>query len=218
MEVHPPSGAIHSVKDFAIHLAMIVLGILIAVSIEGCRESRHHDKLAREMRAQITAELAANEKTTAKALGYFKANIAVLEERAALFAKLAKGEKPAPDEITRVAQKPLDMRTPGLTSMAWDAALATQAVQYMPAQEVARYASLYSAQQYAMSIVLTHKSQQLLISAAMPEPSADLTPAEAREAQRGTVYQASVLASHLNNFGQVDKLFKDSANNATAAR
>ena len=34
MEVHPPDHAIHSWRDFIIHIATIVVGLLIAIGLE----------------------------------------------------------------------------------------------------------------------------------------------------------------------------------------
>jgi hypothetical protein len=35
MEIHPSQGPIHSFKDFLFHLLTVVIGILIALSLEG---------------------------------------------------------------------------------------------------------------------------------------------------------------------------------------
>ena len=58
MEVHPPRHAINNWRDFVLHMATIVLGLLIAISLEQSvewlhrSEKRHqlHDDLREEMR------------------------------------------------------------------------------------------------------------------------------------------------------------------------
>jgi hypothetical protein len=32
MDIHPPAGAVHSLRDYFVHLSMVVVGILIALS------------------------------------------------------------------------------------------------------------------------------------------------------------------------------------------
>ena len=54
MDIHPPSGPVHSFRDFCLHLLTVILGILIALSLEGLIEWRHHRSLAqlRQVRAR----------------------------------------------------------------------------------------------------------------------------------------------------------------------
>ena len=35
MDIHPSQGPIHSFKDFLFHLLTVIIGILIALSLEG---------------------------------------------------------------------------------------------------------------------------------------------------------------------------------------
>lgn len=49
MEVHPPDHAIHSRRDFVIHMSTIVLGLLIAIGLEQTVEYVHHRHEVREL-------------------------------------------------------------------------------------------------------------------------------------------------------------------------
>ena len=60
MDIHPPYGPIHSFKDFFLHLLTVILGILIALSLEGLIEWRHHRSLAEEARSNLTVEIREN--------------------------------------------------------------------------------------------------------------------------------------------------------------
>ena len=51
LEVHPPSEPVHGWRDFFIHLATITIGLLIALSLEGCVEFWHHRSLVHEAEA-----------------------------------------------------------------------------------------------------------------------------------------------------------------------
>jgi hypothetical protein len=61
VEIHPPH-AIRSWKDFLVELLTITTGILIALSLEGIRESMRDRALVREARENIRREIADNKR------------------------------------------------------------------------------------------------------------------------------------------------------------
>ena len=61
MDIHPPHP-IHTWRDFGIQLVTITAGILIALSLEGVRESIHDRALVREARENIRREIADNKR------------------------------------------------------------------------------------------------------------------------------------------------------------
>ncbi len=62
MEIHPPHAAARSLKDFFLQLLTITVGVLIALSIEGIVEWRHHRMLVRDAKAMIALEISDNRK------------------------------------------------------------------------------------------------------------------------------------------------------------
>ena len=56
LDVHPPHEAVHTWRDFFIHIATIVIGLLIAVGLEQTVESIHHHREASELRKDLHAE------------------------------------------------------------------------------------------------------------------------------------------------------------------
>ena len=56
LDVHPPHSPTHTWKDFFIHLATIVIGLLIAVGLEQAVEYLHHRHLVREFEVQMNEE------------------------------------------------------------------------------------------------------------------------------------------------------------------
>ena len=68
MDIHPPH-AIHSWKDFGIQLVTITAGILIALSLEGVRETWRDRALVREARANIRREIADNKREVDDEIG-----------------------------------------------------------------------------------------------------------------------------------------------------
>jgi uncharacterized protein (DUF3084 family) len=69
MEIHAPHKPILTVKEAAVHLAIVTAGILIALSLEGLREWREHRSLVNEARANLLSEIRDNRKEVAAAVG-----------------------------------------------------------------------------------------------------------------------------------------------------
>ena len=63
LDVHPPHEATHTWKDFFIHIATIVVGLLIAVGLEQSVEHIHHRHQAADARANIQNEISTNIET-----------------------------------------------------------------------------------------------------------------------------------------------------------
>src|SRR5207302_1432447 len=61
VDIHPPH-AIHSWKDLLVQLGTITAGVLIALSLEGVRETIRDRALVREARANIKREIADNKR------------------------------------------------------------------------------------------------------------------------------------------------------------
>jgi hypothetical protein len=62
LDVHPPHQAAHSWKDFFIHIATIVVGLIIAVGLEQAVESIHHHYEINETREALKLEREENRK------------------------------------------------------------------------------------------------------------------------------------------------------------
>ena len=60
LDVHPPHEKVHGFKDFLLHILTITIGLLIALSLEGCVEWRHHRHLVAEARESLHEEIKAN--------------------------------------------------------------------------------------------------------------------------------------------------------------
>ena len=56
LDVHPPHAAAHSWKDFFIHIATIVVGLIIAVGLEQTVEFFHHRHEVAETREALRIE------------------------------------------------------------------------------------------------------------------------------------------------------------------
>ena len=60
LDVHAPHRAVHTWKDFFIHIATIVIGLLIAIGLEQTVEHFHHRHQAQEARKRLLEEVKAN--------------------------------------------------------------------------------------------------------------------------------------------------------------
>jgi hypothetical protein len=60
LDIHPPHESTHTWRDFFIHIATIVLGLLIAVALEQTVEHLHHRSQAREAEDSLHRESIAN--------------------------------------------------------------------------------------------------------------------------------------------------------------
>ena len=59
MEIHAPESPVNSFKDFLVHISIVTVGILIALGLEGIRETIHNHHLVRETREGVRVEMEA---------------------------------------------------------------------------------------------------------------------------------------------------------------
>lgn len=146
MEVHPPHGPIHSVKEFMVHLLAITIGLLIALGLESSVEWVHHRHLARDARENIFQEVRANQQDVLRQLNALPAEEKRLDEILSLVddAQHGRPEKPIGSFVwTNVF----------LHDSAWAATSSTGAIAYMSYDEVKRYATLYAIQSFNSTIL-----------------------------------------------------------------
>jgi hypothetical protein len=146
MEIHAPDHPITGWKDTAKHLAIVTVGVFIALALEGMVSWADHRLLVREATANVIAELRTN-----------------AMELDSLFAGLKEEEAQLDhaDEVADLllAHKPLDRLTMTLNSH--DAELKNAAVTtgqitgafgYMEYSEVRRFADVYDLQAQFMRL------------------------------------------------------------------
>jgi uncharacterized damage-inducible protein DinB len=142
MEIHHPESPIHSTKEFLFHMFTVVLGILIALGMEGIVEWAHHRALVREARQNIATEIRKNKETV-------DTDIAEIRKR--------EEELNHVIETMRLLEKDPGSFKHGflgfhvvnhdLYSTAWQTATVSGAVTYMKYNELIRYTDVYLTQQ-----------------------------------------------------------------------
>jgi len=73
MEVHPPEHAIHTWRDFFVHMGTICLGLLIAIGLEQSVESLHRHNERRALQRELFEEAEGNDHRLAGTLEYGEA-------------------------------------------------------------------------------------------------------------------------------------------------
>ena len=94
MEIHAPEKPILTFKEAAVHLLIVTLGILIALSLEGIVEYVHHKTIVREARRIMREEIEANQKDLEQTITRMTLQQSDLEKGINTFAAMARGEKP----------------------------------------------------------------------------------------------------------------------------
>ncbi len=138
MEIHPPHGPVNSVKDFLIHLLTVILGILIALSLEGLLEWHHHRSLAEEARSNLSAEMRENRERLERGLAQ------ALDAKQRLKATIDSVEAFRKDRHdNRVSKLDWSFAVTPLPATAWSTAASTGALGYMDFSEVKGYTWVY---------------------------------------------------------------------------
>lgn len=140
LDIHPPHHAASTWRDFFIHIATIVIGLLIALCLEGMVEWSHHRHLVNEARETLRHEIVDNQTLLTKDLASLKqddmrlhSNLAILTRRRAN----SKQETPRLDT---------QWDWEGMQNSAWQTAQATGALALMPYSEVQTFADAYNQQ------------------------------------------------------------------------
>lgn len=172
MDIHPPQGPVRNLKDFFLHLSIVTLGIVIALSLDGLLEWHHHRHLVHEARANITREIQDNKADLDSALSNAPAVEKSEEEALHFIEDLIAHQK------TEVHALNLSYGIVELHRSSWDTAQTTGAVSYMKYDEVKRYAEVYALQSRLDSL-----QDQLLNNFIVSLPREDPSHASAPELQ-----------------------------------
>ena len=146
LDVHPPHEAAHSWRDFFIHIATIVLGLLIAIGLEQTVEFFHHRHLVAEARDNIHREIRENQQLLPSNVESLQENAARLKQNIDTIRILRNHPKDVHGKIL------YNLSWSGFTDAAWRTARDTGALSYMPYDEVQQLSELYGQQQYVSGL------------------------------------------------------------------
>jgi hypothetical protein len=141
IEVHPPTEPVHGWRDFLLHLLTITIGLLIALSMEGCVEWRHHRQLVREAVTSLQGEIRTNTDKTDGALEDIRKEKEALKQDVELMRRIIANPKtPNYEEPT------VNFRIRTFDDVSWRTAQSTGALGYMEYEKAHEYSTIYDEQ------------------------------------------------------------------------
>jgi hypothetical protein len=216
MHLHPPTERIDSIKQFLLHLVMIVLGIVIALSLEQWRESLHHKAIAERALYEITQEMEKNQALVRKNLPTYEKITTHVEsvlaaQKAAIKAYESKsGPVPEPKDIDG------DIGVLGLQSTAWNMANINQALSYMPHETAVKLSRIYNAQ--IMITGLHSNSLQMLLGVlALGDFPVNAPLPEMKEQLKALNQAKTLFKSQFNNYKILDQQYAEFLGTPVAA-
>jgi hypothetical protein len=142
LDVHAPHEDLHTWKSFFIHLATIVIGLLIAVSLEQTVEFFHHRQQVAEIRRSLAEERRINEVIFTSACNEFRRYAPILlgSLQTLTYLRTHLGAPPSqwPGRFS------FYMLITRFQDSAWRTALQSAALAYMPRAEVRTYSDIYT--------------------------------------------------------------------------
>jgi hypothetical protein len=142
LEVHPAHHAASSWKEFFIHIATIVLGLLIAIALEQAVEYFHHRREVAEVREELRGEREANKESFKSETTNWRWETAELENNLTVLGYLQK-HPCTPDEKLPGSLVWFHASAPS-TQAAWDAAKNSGVTSLMHREEVEQYEDIYT--------------------------------------------------------------------------
>jgi hypothetical protein len=141
LDVHPPHEPIHGWRDFLLHLLTITIGLLIALSLEGCVEWQHHRHLVHEAEASLHAEIESNAKGMQDSIADLHHKQDNLKHDVNVLKYIIKNHKSPKD-----AHISLGVGIQSFDDVSWRTAQSTGALSYMPYARAVEYSDIYTAQ------------------------------------------------------------------------
>jgi hypothetical protein len=135
MDIHAPDRPILNWKEFLVHIFVVTCGILIALGLEGVRETIHTHRLVGETREMVRQEMSADLRNCDKELSRVTLDSNELKSLVEDVPTLAK-EHPEQIDVRLKA-----IFNPGYFFVAnsWQTALSTGALEHMTPEEVSAY-------------------------------------------------------------------------------
>jgi hypothetical protein len=147
LDVHPPPPPPHTWRDFLLHIATIVIGLLIAIGLEQTVEAIHHRRVLAETRQDLQGERELDRGLYERYVQYFHWETAELENNMLVLTYLQQHPGTPQEKLPGV----LNWRWagPDFSHAVWDTAQQSTVTGLMPRDEVIRYARFYENLQMA---------------------------------------------------------------------
>ena len=178
IDVHPPPHAAHGWRDFFVHIATIVIGLLIALGLEQSAEGIHHGRQVSEARDAIAEERAANQHQFATTTERFRRETKRFQTNLAVLHYLQQHPGAAPD--TWPGDISWHSYNTGFSTAAWQTAQNLGVTARMSPADVRQLEHLY----YDLGVVQASNAARLrALSAARRYMASDPDPSQLKGAQ-----------------------------------
>ena len=175
LDVHPPDHSLHGWRDFLVHLATITIGLLIALSLEGCVEWQHHRHLVHEAEASLRGEIQRNAAGLQETLDDVRKEQEVLQQDVAVLKRIIANPK-----VPNKEDMEINFHLKSFDDVSWKTAQSTGAFSYMPYERAQEYSAIYgeqdeivAAEQQAVRDTVISVGPFLNSKKSDPNPSAD---------------------------------------------
>jgi hypothetical protein len=142
LDVHPPHEPLYRWRDFFIHLATITIGLLIALSLEGCVEWQHHRHLVQEAEASLQREIRSNAQNLQGTLDDVHRQQETLKQDILVLKKIIANPK-----VENRDEMAISFHISGFENVSWRTAQSTGALSYMPYERAQEYSDIYAQQE-----------------------------------------------------------------------
>jgi hypothetical protein len=193
LDVHAPHEGVRTWKDFFIHIATIVIGLLIAIGLEQTVEVFHHRHQVAEARAALRLELDQNRHAYADRISEFRRQTAALLNNMIVLRYLQQHSDARQDSLPGILV--WHAIRGDFTESAWKTAQQSNVTALMPQEEVRSYTLTYDLiDEVAKSFdgIWSAIVQARLYGIVDSDPT-HLTPAQVAEEM---TYTKSVLVQH----------------------
>ena len=192
LDIHPPHHAASTWRDFFIHIATIVVGLLIAIGLEQTVEWLHHRHQLAEVRAALDQERGLNLHVIEENRGSIPKIDAELSEDARLLQQRAAG-----DRSSLTGKLNYDWVMYALHDAAWQTAKESAVLGLMPDRTRERYAYHYEAmggyeKELSELSLVTYRATAIV----RDNPGGNFSEEDTRELIEAT-HQAQALFAHL---------------------
>ena len=180
LDVHPPHHAANTWRDFFIHIATIVVGLLIAIGLEQAVEALHHRHLAHQTRENLRREIEQNRAELKQDEASVQADLDRMQANLALARKAAVDPKALEHQSMH-----FDVEWSSFNQSAWRSARDSGALTLMPVEEVQRFDDVYAQQEFVNGQAIALFTEQTI--AAAPLFASDGMAAPPSQDQRNAV-------------------------------
>ena len=141
LDIHPVHAPVRAWRDFFIHVAIIVVGLCIAVGIQQTVEFVHHHYQLAELRQALRLEREENYKSFVKNATAWRRNTAELQNNLLVLQFLREHPGTAQEKLPGILT--WESSSHPFASAVWDAAHQSGVTALLPQEEIERYNDSY---------------------------------------------------------------------------